>query len=253
MRKFNLFYIISSIVLFVFATFYDFQISSSLLNQNSIFGVIMAGYGIWPAIIGLMVYSFYINKVVNYLGYVVLIILYFISIYFAMHNGVNLNPYLVGIINIFIYIIPAYLFFIKYKDVEDFDEKILAVFLIVVLQYIVITIIKNLWLRPRMRLLMSSDYKFLPWYQRGIILNGLSDIDLILSFPSGHTASAATILSFFFFNNSKKNQIICVIWIILVALSRIIVGAHFLSDVVMGSFICFIIVNLIKFYFDRAD
>ena len=104
------------------------------------------------------------------------------------------------------------------------------------------------------------------WQSLGVASNGFR------SFPSGHTSSAAmtcvllTLPSLFTALNAKKYKIsiyaFAIGFPILVALSRVVVGAHFTTDVLAGgaiTFICYgitlIIVNALrkKFKFLQVD
>ena len=82
--------------------------------------------------------------------------------------------------------------------------------------------------------------------------------DWFKSFPSGHSAAAATVIalisipSMFEKTNNLKVKAIVIsattIYTLLVMLSRIVVGAHFLTDVAAGAYItylCFILCNFI--------
>ena len=84
----------------------------------------------------------------------------------------------------------------------------------------------------------SSGYW--PWYR----INGKPDGDGFKSFPSGHTASASLLLPLtFIFNAVGKEKAgryarICVLcWVLFVMTTRIMAGAHFLSDVCAGALI----------------
>lgn len=86
------------------------------------------------------------------------------------------------------------------------------------------------------------------------ILNSWSD-ESGFSFPSGHSETSfflGTILAFVIFKTGSKKYyiIIPVIWAVLVALSRVVIGVHFPADVVAGSFIglimAYIIISLKK-------
>lgn len=73
------------------------------------------------------------------------------------------------------------------------------------------------------------------------ILNSWSD-ESGFSFPSGHSETSfflGTIMTFVILKTAaRKNYIILpVIWSVLVALSRVVIGVHFPSDVVAGAFI----------------
>lgn len=103
--------------------------------------------------------------------------------------------------------------------------------------------IKRVWGRVRFRdLLRAEDFSaFTPWYlPQGVTGNK--------SFPSGHTsaASASLLLSALpcLCEKLKKQEvkifIITVLYTFAVGFSRMIVGAHYLSDITMGALIGFL-------------
>ena len=125
--------------------------------------------------------------------------------------------------------------------------------------------LKIFWGRYRYRAmnLEGSFEMFTPWY----IINGKRDItttqallgiagDAYKSFPSGHTCAATsifliTVLPCLFEKlNNKKTRI--VLWTIpsvytfLVALSRIMCGAHFFTDVFISFIITFVVILFTK-------
>lgn len=81
---------------------------------------------------------------------------------------------------------------------------------------------------------------------------GLSN-DIFKSFPSGHTAGATSLLSLlslpYLFKQNRVTKILlyvlCPLYIVVVAFSRIVMGAHFLSDVTMAillGYICYLVI-----------
>jgi undecaprenyl-diphosphatase len=59
------------------------------------------------------------------------------------------------------------------------------------------------------------------------------------SFPSGHAARATLLVVLAFGSGSVWLGLLVLVWAIVVSLSRIVMGLHFVSDVVVGSFIGF--------------
>jgi len=86
---------------------------------------------------------------------------------------------------------------------------------------------------------MESIDQFKYWFQ----VSGLAAGEEFKSFPSGHTANAFVMLAYCmfvpYFKKIKANYFIAfaLIWGGLVALSRVVLGAHFLSDVLVGGYI----------------
>jgi membrane-associated phospholipid phosphatase len=92
----------------------------------------------------------------------------------------------------------------------------------------------------------TNVYDF-PWYK----INGKPASDAFKSFPSGHTASAFLIMpvTFMFdaFGREKAGRIARIVhlcWVATVMVSRIMAGAHFLSDVCGGLFVSLTIVTV---------
>lgn len=111
---------------------------------------------------------------------------------------------------------------------------------------IFVSLLKIIWGRIRFRDLAENYSNFTPWY----LPNGINGNQ---SFPSGHAAMGFMLLALFVFVTDKaiyKRVIlkgIILTWSIAVCLSRVIIGAHFSSDVLFGSFIMivtyFLIIN----------
>lgn len=54
------------------------------------------------------------------------------------------------------------------------------------------------------------------------------------SFPSGHTTTVTTVLAYYWQKHQRKVQAAGVVVVLLVALSRMVLGKHFLSEVIAG-------------------
>ncbi len=104
-----------------------------------------------------------------------------------------------------------------------------------VLVLVVINLFKVFWGRVRFREMEGDFSLFSPWFlPQGI--NGHR------SFPSGHTSNAATlyiVTMFAPFCRKNWKRVLCylipILWIMVMAVSRVLVGAHFASDVLFGA------------------
>lgn len=99
---------------------------------------------------------------------------------------------------------------------------------------------KSLWGRERFRKLDGNYSQFTPWY----VINGINGLH---SFPSGHTGSAG--MSYLLMTlplvsekcRKYKTALFCggFFYTSLVAATRLVMGAHYLSDVTVGGVIAF--------------
>jgi membrane-associated phospholipid phosphatase len=110
-----------------------------------------------------------------------------------------------------------------------------------------IQILKTFWGRIRFRDLAGNYSKFSPWY----IPQGITGNE---SFPSGHAAMGWMLLSLFvlFVDQSFRKRLIIkgliISWAIAVCISRVIIGAHYASDVIFASFGMIITYQLVLSY-----
>lgn len=117
-------------------------------------------------------------------------------------------------------------------------------------------IIKFMWARPRPYLVFNGE-QFQAWY---IGLN-LTFSNAYKSFPSGHSAVTASLMSLGVFKaEMKKNQyrvtILCIsIYVLLMMSSRMIRGDHYLSDVVIGALLSALIYSYVlkRFMVDKKS
>lgn len=138
----------------------------------------------------------------------------------------------------------------KYIVVPDKCKKALLVLaitgiVVMAIQLGVTNILKIFWGRIRMRELIRIDdfSQFAPWY----LPQGITSSNEFKSFPSGHTASAGMsylLMLLPFVNEKYKNKqwllfIVPLVYTSIVAYTRMVMGAHFLSDVTIGGVIGF--------------
>ncbi len=133
------------------------------------------------------------------------------------------------------------------ERLEEFLPAAAHCVLAAIVTLFVIWCFKLLWGRVRFRQLEALS-QFTPFY----IPNGYTGY---FSFPSGHTANATVILTVTYYfrfmseRMKKLKPLLCTLlglWIVVVALSRVLVGAHYLSDVLCGLAITALIVYLCR-------
>jgi len=97
-----------------------------------------------------------------------------------------------------------------------------------------VQIVKIIWGRVRFRNLAPDYSNYSPWYiPQGITGNK--------SFPSGHTAMGWMLLPLMLLtkNKGKKTHytigIVIIFWGLVVALGRVVIGAHYASDILFSS------------------
>ena len=223
----------------IIGSIYDLQISLSIANQNSIFGMICASFGEtfgWGmmAVFGTM--AFRIAKKADKMVFKILLIAFgclvigvsFYLIFADMnssHNGFKeisnlplrliLSAVIVGVIS-----------FASYKIINTEDTKLLlcAWIILMIAYYIPLAInfiTKSIVMRPRFRLI-SSGYEtysvfdlFEPWYKAGtgiaqeVYPSNIINSDDFKSFPSGHSfvSMSSVLLSYLpLLNKRLKNE-----------------------------------------------
>ena len=139
----------------------------------------------------------------------------------------------------------------KANDAKDLARNVLVVVVVLLASYIAIEIVKNLMARPRPRVLFAGyeGIEFSPWYcqssgtEEFMATYGL-ERDAFKSFPSGHSLQAAFLLASFYGLTlvypglrQKLGIVLAVeiIYALAVMACRMILGAHFLSDVSVGA------------------
>ena len=132
-------------------------------------------------------------------------------------------------------------------------KRIICILILLGLSFALMQVCKNLFHRPRYRLVAMGyeNIGFIPWYTP--FKNSKELIESIgiakgefRSFPSGHailSMSLVFILQFFaYFNDKLKSKrlllgIIALLFAVIILFTRMILGAHYLSDVCAGAII----------------
>lgn len=242
-------------------SFFDYQISSMLFNSSSLFGRFIEAAGELPfeltaSIAGVMLVrsarpDSKASKWLAALGILINVGLVGYEIIGSLHVGGKLIAF--QLVLTFTLVIAANV--IAYRLTRDTDPDDLTRWALMVLavwaaQAIILNVIvKPLWSRPRMRVIeVTPGLNFQPWWvignpdkwsyiAAGVIKDGFK------SFASGHTAHAAIGLMLaglpaaaFTEKPSRRRVVFWAASLVaaLVAFGRIVIGAHFLSDVSCG-------------------
>lgn len=277
----------------VLGSFYDLQINEALYIKNNIFGLAVASFAQLPVyggagFLGSVLFSVNNKQIKNK---TIKWILYFISIVGVIFGiimqgnafvGVNawgrLNPNLdklyfaipFGILLVGPFIVWGY-FIGKKCENKDIIFVIFAMIFVYASQFVVIFILKSFFHRPRFRYIVENDITlFHNWWQPFDGYDTYKALGLseeFKSFPSGHTGCATCMMIVLAYSGyfSKKFEdkqymlfFIGFAYTILVGFSRMLVGAHFLSDVCMAGFIgtcafAFFDIILDKFVFKKLN
>lgn len=256
--------------------------------STNVFGRIFEYIGSWPIfILGIFACLVLMHKVYTFknfvrylaLGFIVAILILSNKLYgdtfeYICQNHDILYVYKSTYSKVILWvmsIITTTLLVFYYRNVDEEKNNNLVRFALVVLFtfafYLVISIIKGPVGRMRYRAMNSiNDFSFFTnWYEISnakelVAKEGYSVIkDGFKSFPSGHTFSAGVTYTLicmpYVFNkfNTKKWKVfwyvVPVIYTGIVGLSRIVVGAHFLSDVLVGGTIAYLASELAKYIF----
>lgn len=246
------FYVLAAIALLL-AAFFDLKIDIALNNPENPFAVWFYNCGESPAhlvcpIAGMMIAICASKKNVRILGSAVCL---FSSTYFGFYLGKHVladNGYRTVYSLVFGAFMGVVLLFIsQFIHVNKNLKKTIVIVSFVAIgayatEIFAVTALKYLWGRVRFRdLLSAGSYdEFTSWLHP----NGINGNK---SFPSGHTGNAGMFFLMMFLPTlSKKWEkypqlcfIIPLIWTVTVAFTRLVMGAHYLSDVSAGAIIAF--------------
>lgn len=248
--------------LLIVASFYDLAINHALSNSESVYGLLFVTLGEFPAYIILPmcgVIWFYADLgikdrrllIVARVASAILVWLGFF-IWGAMGSRIIESPKVIELSALYSILFAFFTLLLgKYLKINFTKYVRFAVFALFVMlvSLVLIRLIKIGWGRMRYRdMLKVGDFTgFTPWY----IPNGYNGNT---SFPSGHTASACNIFIFVVLFKGDRRYIanaIALLFVVLTMFSRIVVNAHFLSDVLIGGLVSYLCYFIIKLLFER--
>ncbi|MFQ5820560.1 MAG: phosphatase PAP2 family protein [Candidatus Heimdallarchaeota archaeon] len=240
--------------------FLDLQISLLLVNPQSKWAHWIADYGEIPGILMIITSLVILNRFQvstrtkqNFLLSLGIFILTTIMIYvYVAMIGSNLGLSLVyeyyfpPIIVICVILIQLLL---KKVNVSFFQDKLnfalITIFLAILNPLVIVGLIKRLWGRVRFKDLTPDHSNYTPWF----IPQGINGHE---SFPSGHAAMGWMLLPLLLFTRKKSLKVqilvggVIFVWGVIVAMGRIVIGAHYASDVLFST--CVAIVGYLILY-----
>ena len=245
------FVIIPWIILAVVFGLYDLQISNAIVNFDNILGKIGADFGEAPgyALIVIAITSLFGGLIKNrhkqkIPGYVIIALslgALIAGIILAEKKMIIITADFILTLAIFIPATYKY----NYKEFRQFS--LLVILLAIMNPLIFVQITKLLTGRVRFRDLVGTDFSlYTPWYSPpGPSVHNAS-------FPSGHTAMGWMLLPLIVLVKDRRGRdpikrlavFGSITWGFFVAMSRVVIGAHFASDVLFSTatgIICFIV------------
>ena len=273
---------------FIIGSFFDLEIDKALFLENNGFGLFMASFGVYPCYAGLafvgggLLSTSIRRKDLPRWGKIICYILsavaYGMAVYFCGKEWPSVNGHNVPKLAPLSYIICAFVFGITftlgYLVCRKGNQKQLWGILLVMGVIFALALvpagfaIKLVIHRPRYRYAVyygKTDYynwwQMFPGYKAhiGEVINGsiVMTKEEFKSFPSGHSGTGmilAMILPFlsYFFPKLKGKET----WLFyggvafgfLMMFSRLLVGAHYLTDTCMGALIVMIVYYVVNEY-----
>lgn len=258
-------------VLFVLGGLYDLNISNTIYQPDNFMAKIFESFGIFPpfVIVSATLWALYFSVDEKKKGAVPKkIALAFLSaLPYVVYGYMASETYWTTLwVRVVVGLIAAALLtpmtYLVISRVKEENRKRTLLFLLfasivcVISSLVSINVLKFIWGRPRYReMVAAGDLEFsafTPWYKiNGFTLSGHH------SFPSGHTCSAANLFVFcaipeVFPEKREKGKIIAFLtafYTFIMAYSRVVLGAHFLSDVTGGFFIGFLTYAVARYFY----
>ena len=263
-KKERLIVFTTGLILLTIFTFTDLQISNVIYTKN--------WYGRFFEIIGELPFEFLAllgslllfrfrskkNRFINVLTGILTILLAVLFLFMAGYmtlmyledNAIILPSY-------FAYLIAGIMLLIAVvvaKQVSEDKAQQAVTYGIIAIVYIILVIVvmnslKTVWGRMRLREMTDPLQEFTRWYK--ITSRGGFD-NVYASFPSGHSMNSAAIILLILLpsflpklqDKTKLLKFIAYGWALIVGSSRIVMGAHFASDVTVGILLSFALFDI---------
>jgi membrane-associated phospholipid phosphatase len=251
------YFVLLSATLAAYFAFTDLQISISVVNEESGWANFLQNFGEIPGLLvlyaGTIIYLSFLNSSSIVKKYSLFLFLLLAATYLLSHtiaviyHGFTGNYSFIQRYKIVIVLFLLAFNFLLRVVLKKFSfsqrTRLFAksIILLGLFGYLfIVQPLKHLWGRVRFRDLDTLYSNFTPWF----FPNGINGNQ---SFPSGHAAMAWMILPLLLLVDNKSKSIkafvliIIISWGLAVSLSRVIIGAHYASDVLLGSIIILVV------------
>ena len=262
-------------------TLYDYPLSSFLYpGQETVFGSIFAAIGELPAYFALHSAGIMLichrgkrtrfQDVLLLLCGIALLLLGILGQFCEFVEDLPRVPMVIAIlVTLALFALNYFFTLLLMREAarEDILRFVMAVLFVCGVSMLAANLLKYPWARPRMWFLASEpEAAFVPWYRpdpavkKAYAALGVGR-DAFRSFPSGHTVTAAASLLWtlypsmhrYFEGKGRLLFLFSLLWTLFVTLSRLTMGAHFLSDVAISWMFTLILYtfSIILFYRDN--
>ena len=275
------------ILLIVIGSFFDLTLAQGVFSINNSISVFFASFGTFPGsvlfgVMGMMIIKGF-KKKSKWLLPLGIILFVFLQVFgiivtYEMTNEYWFNvPSAVKFIICTVLIIGAevpFISIIKNADEKKFTKYFFFLFIVAIFGLFFPSAIKDIWARPRYRFLVGVDSSgleigiktglenFRNWFnidpsiRDSFVALGVDDGEFT-AFPSGHVAQTAIVLALAtigYINPKYEEKANIILWIsfaycLFLGFTRIMMGAHFLSDVAFGLLIDVIFIFLMETIF----
>ena len=285
-KRFHLLIIIGILLVgFIIGSFLDYKIDAALFNENNAFGLIMASFGVYPCYAGLAFIGGgflettlkrkEMHIALKIVCFALSALAYGMAIYLCGKELPSVNGYDVPQLAWLSYLICAVIFggvyVLAFFVCKKGDQKQLWNILLVMTVIFVFALlpagfaIKLVIHRPRYRFVVREDpslyknwWEMFPTYKEliGQTFSGhVVSKEEFKSFPSGHSGTGMIMAMFlpyaaiYFPKLKGKETLLFYIgaaYGFLMMFSRMLVGAHFLTDTCMGSLIVMVVFYVVN-------
>ncbi len=261
--------IVTWVILAIVFGLFDLQISILCVNNQSIWAQFIADYGEIPGMIVIFSSILILDRNIQtvcrrrdiLVSLMVLSILTLLMFYWLDIIVIKKIEFLksyryftLPVIGIFLFSIQQLLKKIDSRHFTQLDKMSRITFILTIINPLLfVQIVKITWGRIRFRDLTPDFSNFTPWFIPQGITGGSS-------FPSGHTAMGWMLLPFILLSLDKQSKTrvlvltVIIVWGIIVAAGRVVIGAHYASDVLFSSCVAFVsFLLLYKHYYFKNE